>query len=153
MGPFFFWWCLFSCGAFFFLVEPFFQTCTIEGHGASNTTKIPREDSQEREERMKIVAGRKKKRAKFWPTLRPSTPEKNGKTKEGKTKEDKHMKKKHKRKKHKRKQKKRKQKKRKNKRGKNKRGKNRGKNRRKNKRGKKRKKEKNKQKKTNRIKK
>ena len=31
-----------------------------------NTTKIQREDPQERERRMEIVAGERKKRAKFW---------------------------------------------------------------------------------------
>ena len=40
-------------------------TCTFQDPGASNTTKIPRKDPQEREERMKIVAGEGKKRAKF----------------------------------------------------------------------------------------
>ena len=34
---------------------------------ASNTTKIPRHDPQERKERKKIVAGKGKKSAKFWP--------------------------------------------------------------------------------------
>ena len=37
------------------------QTCTFEGPSASNTTKIPREDPQEKEERMNIVAGEGKK--------------------------------------------------------------------------------------------
>ena len=51
------------------------QTCTFQGPGASNTTKIPRKDPQERE-RQKIVAGEGKKSAKLWastllgPTLR-----------------------------------------------------------------------------------
>ena len=43
------------------------QTCTFEGPGTSNTTKIPREDPQEREERMKIVAGEGKKREMLGP--------------------------------------------------------------------------------------
>ena len=34
-----------------------------------NTTKIPREDPQEREERMKIVVGEGKKRANIWAVL------------------------------------------------------------------------------------
>ena len=38
---------------------------------AHNTTKIPRKDPQEREERKKIVAGEGKKSAKFW-TPKPS---------------------------------------------------------------------------------
>ena len=37
------------------------QTCTFQGAGVSNTTKIPRKDPQEREERKKIVAGEGKK--------------------------------------------------------------------------------------------
>ena len=40
--------------------SPRAQTCAFQGPGASNTTKIPRKDPQEREERMKIVAGGKK---------------------------------------------------------------------------------------------
>ena len=35
-----------------------------------HATKIPREDTQEREERMKIAAGEGKKRAKFWAVRR-----------------------------------------------------------------------------------
>ena len=50
------------------------QTCTFEGPDASNTTKIPREDPQEREERKKIVAGGKKARNFGPPTLRCPTP-------------------------------------------------------------------------------
>ena len=52
------------------------QTCTFEGPGASNTTKIPRKKPKEREKRIKTVAGEGKKSAKFWaatlrgPTLR-----------------------------------------------------------------------------------
>ena len=42
--------------------SPRVQTCTFQGPGASNTTKIRREDHQEREERMKNVAGKFKKR-------------------------------------------------------------------------------------------
>ena len=51
------------------------QTCTFQVPGASNTTKIPREDLQEREERKKNVAEEGKKKArKFWaPTLRGPT--------------------------------------------------------------------------------
>ena len=37
------------------------QTCTFEGPGFKNTTKIPREDPEERK-----LAGEGKKRAKFW---------------------------------------------------------------------------------------
>ena len=43
------------------------QTCTFDGPGASNTTKIPREDPQEMEERMKIVGRGKKKREILGP--------------------------------------------------------------------------------------
>ena len=51
------------------------QTCTYQGPGASNTTKIPRKDPQEREERKKIVAEEGKKSAKFWaPTFRRPHP-------------------------------------------------------------------------------
>ena len=51
------------------------QTCTFEGPGASNTTKIPREDPQrKREERKKLVAGEGKKRAKFWAVRRRGGP-------------------------------------------------------------------------------
>ena len=49
------------------------QTCTFQGTGASNTTKIPRKDPQEREEKMKIVAGEEQKNAKFWAS-HPSGP-------------------------------------------------------------------------------
>ena len=43
------------------------QTSTFQGPGASKTTKIQREDPQEREERKTNVAGEAgKKRAKFW---------------------------------------------------------------------------------------
>ena len=42
-----------------------------------NTTKIPREDLQEREERKKIVAGEGKKSAKFWAP-HPSGPHPSG---------------------------------------------------------------------------
>ena len=41
------------------------QTRTFEFPGASNTTKIPREDSQRETKRAKMGAG-EKKRAKFW---------------------------------------------------------------------------------------
>ena len=40
---------------------PAAPTCTFERSGASNTTKISREDTQEREERKTIVAGEGKK--------------------------------------------------------------------------------------------
>ena len=59
------------------------QTCTFEGSGASNTTKIPREDTQRETQRAKIGAGegKKKKARNFGPppfgALRrphPSTP-------------------------------------------------------------------------------
>ena len=42
------------------------QTRTFEGPGASNTTKIQREDPPERKRRMKFPVGERKKRAKFW---------------------------------------------------------------------------------------
>ena len=46
------------------------QTCTFEGPGASNTTKIPREDPQRGRKRTKMGAGEGKTSAKFWaPTL------------------------------------------------------------------------------------
>ena len=50
------------------------QTCAFDGPGASNTTRIPREDPQ-REEKNEFCGGRGKKSAKFWasPTLRPPT--------------------------------------------------------------------------------
>ena len=44
------------------------QTCTLGDPALQNTTKIPREDPQEREERMNIVAGEGKN--KFWAVLR-----------------------------------------------------------------------------------
>ena len=51
------------------------QTCTFERPGASNTTKIPREDPPEREERMKFPAGEKKKRKMLGPhPFGPPTP-------------------------------------------------------------------------------
>ena len=47
------------------------QTCTFDGPGASNTTKIPREDLQRKTKRAKM--GRERgKNAKFW-ALRGST--------------------------------------------------------------------------------
>ena len=46
----------------------------ISGPRPSNPTKIPRKDPQEREERMKIVAGEGKKRAKFWAVRRRGGP-------------------------------------------------------------------------------
>ena len=46
-------------------------TCTFEGPGASNTTKIPRKDPKREKE---MVAGEGKKSAKFWaPTFGAST--------------------------------------------------------------------------------
>ena len=45
--------------------SPRAQTCTFEGPSASNTTQIPREDPQEREDRIKIVAGGEKKARNF----------------------------------------------------------------------------------------
>ena len=42
------------------------QTCTFKFPGASNTTKIPRENPQETEERMNFPVGERKKSAKFW---------------------------------------------------------------------------------------
>ena len=42
------------------------QTRTFERPGASNTTKIPREDPQRGKKRMKFPVGEGKKRAKFW---------------------------------------------------------------------------------------
>ena len=56
------------------------QTCTFEGSGASNTTKIPREDTQRDTKRAKMGSGKGRKSAKFWapppfgpPTLRGHT--------------------------------------------------------------------------------
>ena len=51
------------------------QTCTFDGPAASNTT-IPRKDHQEREERMKTVAGEGKKERNFgpFPTLQAPHP-------------------------------------------------------------------------------
>ena len=55
------------------------QTCTFERPGASNTTKIPREDPPREGRKNEIFGGRKKKSAKFWaphpsgPTLRAPT--------------------------------------------------------------------------------
>ena len=45
------------------------QTCTFQGPGASNTTKIPRKDPEKRGERKKIVT--EKKSAKFWAPRAP----------------------------------------------------------------------------------
>ena len=42
------------------------QTRTLKGPGASNTTKIPRADTQRDTKRAKKVAGEGKKSAKFW---------------------------------------------------------------------------------------
>ena len=62
-------------GAGFHTTAREFQTCTFEGPGASNTTKIPRKDPQEREERVNICGGEGKKARNFGPpTLRGPTP-------------------------------------------------------------------------------
>ena len=54
------------------------QTCTFEGPGASNTTKIPREDPQRKREQTNMGSGRgKKKNAKFWAP-HPSGPHPSG---------------------------------------------------------------------------
>ena len=53
--------------------SPRAQTCTFEGPSASNTTQIPREDPQEREDRMNIVAGGEKSE-KIWAVPRESGP-------------------------------------------------------------------------------
>ena len=54
------------------------QTYTLEGPGASNTTKKPREDPQRERKRTKMRAGEGKKSAKFWVSHpsgpRPSEP-------------------------------------------------------------------------------
>ena len=49
--------------------SPRAQTFTFDGD-FKNTTKIQRKDPQETEERMKIVAGEGKKRAKLWAVRR-----------------------------------------------------------------------------------
>ena len=49
--------------------SPSAQTCTFEVSAFENTTKIPREELQAREERVKMVVGDGKKRAKFWAVL------------------------------------------------------------------------------------
>ena len=53
------------------------QTCTFQGPGASNTTKIPRKDPQEREKKNENEGGRGKKSAKFWAP-HPSGPHHSG---------------------------------------------------------------------------
>ena len=56
------------------------QTRTFDGAGASNTTKIPRQDPKEREERKKIVVGEGQNTRIFgrsgvgWSSARGSTP-------------------------------------------------------------------------------
>ena len=57
------------------------QTCTFQGPGASNTTKIPRRDPHEREERKKMVAEKGEKKREILgthptggPTLQEATP-------------------------------------------------------------------------------
>ena len=47
------------------------QTCTFQGPGASNTTKIPRKDPKKREERKKIVVVEGKKARNFGPFRAP----------------------------------------------------------------------------------
>ena len=47
--------------------SPRAQTCTFEGPGASNTTKIPREDPQRGKKRMNFAAGEGKKARNFGP--------------------------------------------------------------------------------------
>ena len=49
------------------------QTCAFQGPGASNTTKIPREDPPRERRKNENCGGRKKKSAKFWalPTFGP----------------------------------------------------------------------------------
>ena len=42
------------------------QTCTFEGLGLQNTTKIQREDTQRGKKRTNFAAGEGQKRAKFW---------------------------------------------------------------------------------------
>ena len=54
--------------------EPETPTCTFQGPGASNATKIPRENPLREKKRMKIVAGEGKKRAKFWAVRRRARP-------------------------------------------------------------------------------
>ena len=53
------------------------QTCTFEGSGASNTTKIRREDTQRDTKRAKRWRGKGRKRAKFWAS-HPSGPRLSG---------------------------------------------------------------------------
>ena len=50
--------------------SPRAQTCTFQAPAFKNTHKIQREDPKVREERVKIVAGEGKKRAKFWAVRR-----------------------------------------------------------------------------------
>ena len=53
------------------------QTCTFHAPGASNTTKIPREDPQRDTKRAKWWQEREKKSAKFWAS-HPSGPHPSG---------------------------------------------------------------------------
>ena len=46
------------------------QTCTFEGPALQTPPKFHEKDQQEREKRIKIVAGEGKKRAKFWAVRR-----------------------------------------------------------------------------------
>ena len=54
------------------------EMCTVQGPGASNNTKIPRKDPQEREEKKKIVTGEGKKARNFGPPTHPSGPHPSG---------------------------------------------------------------------------
>ena len=46
--------------------SPRAQTCTFEGLGLQNTTKIPRENTREGRKERNFAAGEGKKRVKFW---------------------------------------------------------------------------------------
>ena len=58
-----FWWCFFEAPKppGFHTTTRELQTCTFQGPGASNTTKIPRKDPQEREGIMTFVVREEKK--------------------------------------------------------------------------------------------
>ena len=53
------------------------KTCTFEGAGALNTTKMPREDPQTERKRMKNGGAEREKSAKLW-ALQPSGPHPSG---------------------------------------------------------------------------
>ena len=53
------------------------QTCTFQGPGTSNTTKIPRERHPERHRKSETVTGKGRKSAKFWAS-HPSGPHPSG---------------------------------------------------------------------------